>query len=65
MLTLEQVVQVGSVNRYFSGASPLTLRSVVRSAIGQIPLCLGGEVDCVDGEVHHHPSGTTWLTESA
>ena len=27
--------------------------SVVRSAIGDIPLCLGGEVDCVNGELSH------------
>ncbi len=26
------------------------IRSVVRSMIGDIPLCLGGEVDCVKGE---------------
>jgi len=27
----------------------LTDASIVRSAIGDIPLCLGGEVDCVEG----------------
>lgn len=24
-------------------------QSLVRSAIGEVPLCLGGEVDCVQG----------------
>lgn len=25
--------------------------SLVRSAIGDVPLCLGGEVDCIRGEL--------------
>lgn len=33
------------------GQSPQTdMTSVVRSSIGDIPVCIGGEVDCVDGE---------------
>lgn len=39
------VVQVG-----LEQAIGVTDESVVRSAIGEIPLYLGGEVDCIDGE---------------
>jgi len=40
------VVQVRRVELVWRGAE----YSVVRSTIGDIPLCLGGEVDCVQGE---------------
>lgn len=34
-------------------AKLIHLLSVVRSAIGEIPLCIAGEVDCVKGEDKH------------
>ena len=43
------VVQVSPIDRV--RACLILPRSVVRSAIGDIPLCLGGEVDCVQGVV--------------
>jgi RAT1-interacting protein len=41
------VVQVGQLSPFTSMLS----ESLVRSAIGDIPLFLGGEVDCVDGSL--------------
>lgn len=35
-------------------AALIHVLSVVRSAIGEIPLCIAGEVDCVKGEGKYH-----------
>ena len=49
------VVQVSHCTRIRSNlescAEPERFGSIVRSAVGEIPLCLGGEVDCVNGEL--------------